>query len=237
MADFQELYTRLRQKEGRVYSDEEIHSLPIIPSTHKLYKEWRIREKSAERFVEYLNRHDFIAVVEIGCGIGWFSNYLAVNASMDVLGIDIHPGELATADRVFKAANLEFKELDILTSDMPFKADCIVINGAIQYFKNLDVLFERISRNLISNGEVHIIDSPIHRFKADAEHAQERTEAYYNSMGVEELSEFFNHHSIDDFPKHKELYSYGTFEKIQNKLGASNSPFPWIKIDSTELCS
>lgn len=237
MADFQELYTRLRQKEGRVYSDSEIQTLPNISSAHKLYKEWCIRKKSAERFLDYINSKEYNTAVEIGCGIGWFSNYLAANASVNVLGIDIHPGELATADNVFKAANLEFKELDILTSDMPFKADCIVINGAVQYFKNLDVLFDRISRNLALNGEVHIIDSPIHRIKTDAKLAEARTKAYYDSMGVGELSKFFNHHSIDDLPKHTELYSYGTLEKIQNKLGASNSPFPWIRINSTELCS
>lgn len=116
------------------------------------------------------------------------------------------------------------------------KADCILINGAIQYFNDLDLLFKRLAKNLTEKGEIHIIDSPIHNSEASAEMAFIRTKAYYDKMGVGELHQYFNHHCVSAFADYTTLYSYGVLEKIRNKLGASNSPFPWIKIDATALC-
>lgn len=236
MADFQALYTSLRNKEGRNYSDNEIKALPSIPKSHKYYKEWCIREKSAKRIANYLNHIKHKQIIEIGCGIGWFSNYLATNTKSNVLGIDIHEGELELASRNFNAPNPTFKVHNIIASDLPFKADCIVMNGTIQYFNDLDLLFNRIAKNLSYGGEVHIVDSPIHISKASAEQAKNRTEDYYERLGVSELKKYFNHHCVLDLPRHQILYSYGVLQKIQNKLGAFNSPFPWIKLDATELC-
>ena len=47
--DFEKLYIRLRQKEGRIYTDEEVAHLPSIPQHHPHYKEWQIREESSEK--------------------------------------------------------------------------------------------------------------------------------------------------------------------------------------------
>ncbi len=236
MTDFQTLYTSLRIKEGRNYSDEQIRALPKIAKSNSHYNEWRIREKSAQRMVNYLQSSKFNNVVEVGCGIGWFSNYLAINTNVKIVGIDIHAGELDLARQNFIASNLTFAEHNIIEHDLLMQADCILINGAIQYFKDLDLLFKRLAKNLTNKGEIHIIDSPIHNSKSSAEMASIRTKAYYEKMGVGELHQYFNHHCISAFPDHTTLYSYGLLEKIRNKLGASNSPFPWIKIDATALC-
>ena len=44
--EFEKLYISLRKKEGRIfYNEEEIVKLPVIFSSHPLYKEWKIRKR------------------------------------------------------------------------------------------------------------------------------------------------------------------------------------------------
>ncbi|MEI9943398.1 MAG: hypothetical protein WDN26_04190 [Chitinophagaceae bacterium] len=44
--EFSPLYLTLREKEGRLYSDEEVLLLPDIKSFHPYYKEWQMRKKN-----------------------------------------------------------------------------------------------------------------------------------------------------------------------------------------------
>ena len=37
-------YLKIREKEGRIYSDDEVKMLPEIRNSHKYFSEWNIRE-------------------------------------------------------------------------------------------------------------------------------------------------------------------------------------------------
>ena len=52
---FEKLYLKLRQKEGRVYSDKIVASLPDFPPG-ELFNEWKIRENTSNRFFHYLKK-------------------------------------------------------------------------------------------------------------------------------------------------------------------------------------
>jgi len=52
--DFETIYTQLRQKERRIYTDEEVAQLPSISPTHIHFKEWLVRKHSSQKLVTYL---------------------------------------------------------------------------------------------------------------------------------------------------------------------------------------
>ena len=51
---FEELYISIRQKEQRVYTDEEVAMLPDIYPGHIHYNECQIRKSSSETIINYL---------------------------------------------------------------------------------------------------------------------------------------------------------------------------------------
>ena len=51
--DFSDLYIKVRKKENRLYSENEIKKLPCVEPNNPHYKKWQIREKSTTRFVNY----------------------------------------------------------------------------------------------------------------------------------------------------------------------------------------
>jgi len=65
--DFESLYIRLRKKEGRIYTDEEVKVLPDIAITHPHYKEWQFRKQSAQRLIDHLTQKKrSLEILEIG---------------------------------------------------------------------------------------------------------------------------------------------------------------------------
>jgi len=93
---FEELYLKLRAKEGRLYPDEIVKLLPEISSTHILNKEWRIRESSAKKIAGYLKAQEIVnpVVLDIGCGNGWLTNYLSTRFPAIYCGVDVNKTEL-----------------------------------------------------------------------------------------------------------------------------------------------
>ena len=66
-SDFEKLYIRLREQEGRIYTDEELANLPDISETHSHYAEWRIRKGSSEKLTAYLQKkNNPLDILEIG---------------------------------------------------------------------------------------------------------------------------------------------------------------------------
>ena len=68
---FEKLYLQLREKEKRIYTDEEVIALPEIAEGHPHYAEWQMRKQSAKRLVTYLQREQRpLKILEVGCGNG-----------------------------------------------------------------------------------------------------------------------------------------------------------------------
>ena len=55
---FEEAYIKAREEENRVYSSDEIRSLPYLNATHDHYDEWKLRIKSTERFIDYIKNNN-----------------------------------------------------------------------------------------------------------------------------------------------------------------------------------
>jgi hypothetical protein len=68
---FEKLYITLREKENRLYTDDQVKQLPLIPSSHVHSAEWVIRKRSTARLLNYLRKRRIqLSILEAGCGNG-----------------------------------------------------------------------------------------------------------------------------------------------------------------------
>jgi ubiquinone/menaquinone biosynthesis C-methylase UbiE len=231
-----DLYLRVREREGRLYSDDTLARLPSIPNGHPLADEWRARSASASRLTRYLSRQPKpLHLLDLGCGNGWLSNLLAQPARR-VLGMDRNRVELRQAARVFSSnPHLCFLEADIFSA--PFSSgifDVILLASVIQYFPDLPALLTLLKKYLKPNGEIHILDSPLYS-ESEAQAAKERTRNYYASLGFPQMADAYFHHKFSELKPFSPVILYSPRAlALKRLLGKIASPFPWLVIQNSE---
>lgn len=223
---FSKYYLAVREKENRILTDVDVRKLPFLNRD-----EWPYRVKSTERFINYIStKKQPQTLLTIGCGNGWFSNKIAeVSSENTIIGLDVNREELEQAARIFKKSNLHFVYADIFKISTFFqgKIDTIVLNGAIQYFKDFEGLMQLLQSFLTENGEIHIIDSPFYQTNEIAA-AKKRTQAYYEDLGVPEMIPQYHHHNEKLVADFEVMYQFkrNILHKI---LGKKDSPFSWYR--------
>ncbi len=227
---FEDIYLAVREKENRLYSDEQVRQLPLIKKSHPHYKEWLIRKNSLNRLSQYLSyKKRALNILEVGCGNGWLSYQLSKIPGSHVVGIDINKTEVDQAKRVFASIeNLEFLFGEIIDENIhQRKFDIIVFAASIQYFPSLNEIIPMSIQLLKKEGEIHIIDSHFYR-SSELEAARSRTLQYYHSLQISGMPKHYFHHCVDELKPfdHKILYNPNL---LINKLAIKN-PFPWICI-------
>lgn len=234
-----DLYLRVREREGRIYSDDVVARLPAIRRNHPLAKEWQARAASARRLNAYLARRSRpLSILELGCGNGWLSNLLQ-NAGHRVIGLDRNRFELGQAARVFSTAGGPlFVDADIFVAPLPAKSlDAIIVVSAIQYFPDLTRLVKQLAQFLKTDGELLIADSPLYSDE-EVERAVLATRKYYAALGFPEMSARYFHHTLSA------LQSFGpillssptqTLTRLKNFLGYADSPFPMIALRKSNI--
>jgi len=229
--EFEQLYIRLRNTEGRMYTDEEVATLPVIHKTHPYYKEWQIRKRSLKKLLQYiLHRQSEPDILEVGCGNGWLSAQLAAVTTGQVRGIDINETELEQAKRVFHhIPNLDFKQGSLQSEVMwDTNFDIIIFAASIQYFASFNNIITEAMEYLTLQGEIHIIDSHFYKQNAIAA-ARQRTKAYFSSAGVEEMTDFYFHHSFEDVEKFNCTVLHDP-SSLFNRLSKNKNPFYHVVI-------
>ncbi|MFN3872375.1 MAG: class I SAM-dependent methyltransferase [Ignavibacterium sp.] len=231
---FEENYLRLRRKEKRLYSDDEVKLLPFASSLNPHKKEWDYRAKSFIRFKEYLRSFNKkLDILDLGCGNGWFAGELSKSFSHNFYCIDINLYELKQGARIFKSENTRFICGDIFKMELDKNSfDLIILNSSVQYFENFNSLLKELIFTLKLDGEIHIIDSPFYEVE-EITLAKQRTEEYYKSIGFAEMSNYYFHHTYKNLSDFNYQLLFDP-RKLKNKLLSfafkSDSPFPWIKI-------
>ena len=231
---FSDQYISLRQKEGRVYSNDILCNLPNISATHPLRKEWAIRKNSLQKLIRYLHHQNKRQrILELGCGNGWLAHRLASSLSSDVYAMDVNERELEQGVAVFKQTkNLTFICGDIFTCDLDKNVfDTVILAASIQYFPDFKHLIQRLLTLLAQDGEIHIIDSPFYDNK-DVDRARKRSEEYFSQCGFPSMKDHYHHHSWDALApfNYKILYNPEILINRIKKYVAPVSPFPWIKV-------
>lgn len=229
--NFEQLYTRLRRKEGRMYSDDEVSLLPVIHHSHPYYKEWVTRKNSCRALMSYVKqRSSILNILEVGCGNGWLSAKLASVADVEVTGIDINAAELEQAKRVFKKTpGLNFINGNLQAEELKDKKfDLVLFAASIQYFPSLEQVINHSLERLTLLGEIHIMDSPFY-LQQETESARQRTKEHYRRLGFPEMAEHYFHHNISELDhfQYKILHHPHSWK---NKLSIKKNPFYWISI-------
>lgn len=228
---FEKRYIGLRNKEKRIYTDEEVKQLPDCDASHPHYREWLLRKASCKKLISCLaNKNKALRILEIGCGNGWLSHQLSTIPRSRVMGLDINFTELQQAARVFNdCRKMKFMYGDIesgILSDSRF--DIIVFAASIQYFRSPDEILDRCLHHLNPSGEIHIMDTRFYSSK-EITGAKERSAQYFGSMGYPEMAYHYFHHSLEQIAQfnHTILYKPGSFWSRFSKYPV---PFHWIRI-------
>lgn len=232
--EFESLYLKVRKKEKRIYSDTEVDSLPFIFESSPHKNEWKLRKKSFLRFKSYLKiKNENLNILDLGCGNGWFSGNLSKDFNHDFFCTDVNLTELKQGERVFDSNKIKFIYADIFKADFPTDFfSLIILNASVQYFPDLNKLFERFFKLLTINGEIHIIDSPFYAFDED-HNAKKRTMDYYSSINFPGMARYYHHHTFQSLIgfNTKILYNPSSIKnKIRILFLIKDSPFPWIVI-------
>jgi ubiquinone/menaquinone biosynthesis C-methylase UbiE len=232
--EFESLYLEVRRKEKRVYSDTEVNNLPFISESNPHKNEWKLREKSFLRFKDYLKiKNENLNILDLGCGNGWFSGNLSKDFNHNFFCADINLTELKQGERVCNSDKIKFIYADIFTTDFPKDFfSLIILNASVQYFPDLNELFERLFRLLSIKGEIHIIDSPFYSVN-EVQNAKKRTMDYYSSIYFPGMARYYHHHTYEALKPFntKILYNPSSIKnKIEILFLIKDSPFPWILI-------
>ena len=155
---------------------------------------------------------------------------LSRNRKCKSTGIDINRIELMQAVTAFeKKENLHFIYGDIRNAGLKSHAyDIIIFASSLQYFSSLLEIITKALLLLNEDGEIHIIDTPLYD-KNEIDNAATRTKNYYISIGFEEMSNYYFHHTLADLHQFNYKIIYNP-KNIFSKLKKINQPFHQIII-------
>jgi len=232
--EFEKIYLKVREKENRIFSDDEVKKLPFASDSNPHKKEWDLRANSFQRFKEYLkSKKQNLNIIDLGCGNGWFSGQLSKSFNHIFFCVDVNLTELKQGRNVFDSVQMKFAYADTFKAEIPIASiDIIIINAASQYFPDFKKLLEKLLTLIKENGEIHIIDSPFYS-ETEVNNARNRTIDYYRSIGFPEMTNNYFHHSFSELSgfKSEVLYNPKSFnKKVMRLFSIKDSPFPWIKI-------
>lgn len=232
--DFENTYLEVRKKEQRIYTDDELKTLPFATSKNRHVNEWKVRAQSFERFRNYIRfKQNKLEILDLGCGNGWFCGQLSKTLDHNFYGVDVNITELEQGRRVFESDNLVFIYADIFSTEFPANYfDIAIINASIQYFSSTKKLLNKLISLIKTNGEIHIIDSPIYSDQ-ESINAKQRTQDYYFSLGFPEMTNNYFHHYWNEFSEYNFEILYdpsSAKQKLRKMFLINDSPFPWIRI-------
>lgn len=232
---FEKKYFEIRKQENRIYSDEEVVSLPDIKKSHPHFSEWEIRKASFNQLKIFLRKKNKpLFILDIGCGNGWMGNKLTELNNSWVTGMDVNGFEMEQAGRVFKNnRHLEFIYSSPMNLPPGFdkKFDIILLAASVQYFPDLKLLINQLFSLLKENGEIHFTDTHFYSEK-EIQSAKQRSRDYFKRMEQEEMDKFYYHHAWNELKKFNfKIRNRSWIDWVKAKIfGQKANFFPWIII-------
>ncbi|MFN2458744.1 MAG: class I SAM-dependent methyltransferase [Chitinophagaceae bacterium] len=146
-----------------------------------------LEEIAAKKVLENIS---FSKVLEIGCGTGKNTLWLADKAS-NLVAVDFSEEMLQAAKSKIKNENVNFQQADITMPWSFEKKDLITCSLILEHIENIDFIFKEASNTLIADGYFYICE--LHPFKQ-----LQGSQANFIKDGTSVKVEYFIHH-ISDF--------------------------------------
>jgi ubiquinone/menaquinone biosynthesis C-methylase UbiE len=150
---------------------------------------------------ETLGLIEFAKVLEIGCGTGKNTVWLAQQAK-EILAVDLTPEMLEVAKSKVNAPHVNFHIADINQNwdfaNAPY--DLAVFSLVLEHIENLDLVFEKLAQVIKKDGFVYI--GELHPFKQYA-----GSKARFNTSDGEQVVTCFNHH-VSDFTEAAQKHGF-----------------------------
>lgn len=125
----------------------------------------KTRDLEAFSLRQSLKEHHFTGCLEIGCGTGKNTEWLAT-ISDHVTAIDFSDEMLKKAKQKINAPHVKFIQADI-NNDWEFTEsttyDLVTFSLVLEHIENLDIIFQKLNKVVNSNGTVYI--GELHPFK------------------------------------------------------------------------
>lgn len=226
---FEERYGRVRSLEERILTDDQVRALPDGTGLWNA-TEWRTRAASAKGLRVALDeRGKPLNILEVGCGNGWLSALLH-RAGHTVVGIDAFTAELQQAARVFDGPL--FARADLFRSPLPEgRFDVVLFAASFQYFPDAAATIDRSRQLLAPQGRIHVLDTVLYADAREARSAMDRSDRYYNELGVPEMAGNYHAHTLPSLERLGGMQVLSTppkFSRLRTALGLPASPFAHI---------
>lgn len=118
-------------------------------------------ERRVDYILHHFNNKDNCNVLELGCGTGMMSYFLAKKIKGKVLGIDISSKFIDIANAKYKLPNLNY-EVKNVSTDLTYSAgefDYIIGNGILHHvYYNIDKVLEDLKKLLKKDGKIIFIE-------------------------------------------------------------------------------
>lgn len=151
------------------------------------------RDLEAQALRTVLSEIKFDSCLEIGCGTGKNTEWLATRAK-EIIAVDLSNEMLAIAKEKIKADHVQFRQADIL-QDWNFissKYDLVSFSLVLEHIEDLDLIFNKVSKVLNKGGYVYI--GELHPFKQYS-----GSKARFETDEGLQIVTCFDHHISDFF--------------------------------------
>lgn len=167
------------------------------------YNEWsdiydsnvnRTRDLDAEVTRLLLKGQRFLSILEIGCGTGKNTEFLATLGDA-VLAFDFSEKMLAKARQKVTADHVRFEQADITQpwNCAPDSVDLITCNLVLEHIENLDHIFAQAARTLRSGGQFLINElHPFKQYGGTKARFERGTDVVEVDIFIHHISEFMN---------------------------------------------
>lgn len=153
----------------------------------------KTRDLEAVSLRQNLKEQHFGNCLEIGCGTGKNTEWLAIISDY-VVAVDFSDEMLTKAKQKIKADNVKFIQTDI-NKEWNFtentKYDLVTFSLVLEHIESLDMIFQKLSEAVNSNGIIYI--GELHPFKQYS-----GSKARFETADGLQVLTCFNHH-ISDF--------------------------------------
>lgn len=230
-ASFLADYTRIRLAEQRGSEDPSYYlDLPGCPPDHPIAWQWALRRRTFAAFTRRVlprlaRRKPGLRVVDLGAGVGWLSNRLALLGhhplavdltvdDRDGLGAARHYDLSNRLAPLWPRAQAEFDRLPLADG----AADLVIYNASLHYSTDYAVTLGEALRVLRPGGTLAVLESPIYRKEESGERmVAERHADFARRFGTRS----------DALPS-REYLTWGGIEELGRRLGVRfRAVTPW----------